>query len=135
MRRTVIVSLIALTALALAGLGVAAAGPNAAAPPTKTVTMKFGCGPAYTCFTPAAVTVKRGTKVMWKNTSGIAHTVTRCTVKACKVNGGTGKQTGLNSKSIANNKSYSFTFTKPGTYRYYCKVHGYAAMHGTITVK
>jgi len=31
-------------------------------------------------------------------------------------------------------KTYSFTFAGAGTYVYYCAIHGYATMHGTITV-
>jgi plastocyanin len=134
MRRTVIITLVALFAVAGISAGVAAAGPKAAAPPTKTVAIKAGCSTLY-CFKPAPLTVKRGTKVVWKNTSGAPHTVTRCSMAACHMNGGTGKQTGLRSGTIGNGKTYSFTFRQPGTYRYYCMVHGYATMHGTITVR
>jgi plastocyanin len=134
MRRSIIVTLVALFAIAGITVGVAAASPNVTAPPTKTVAIKAGCS-TYFCFKPAPLTIKHGTKVIWKNTSGVAHTVTRCTMAACHMNGGTGKQTGLKSKAIGNNKTYSFTFTKTGTYRYYCAIHGYATMHGTITVR
>jgi plastocyanin len=41
----------------------------------------------------------------------------------------------LASPSIAPHKTYAFTFTGLGTYRYYCKVHGFSVMHGTVTVK
>jgi|tagenome__1003787_1003787.scaffolds.fasta_scaffold20986477_4 plastocyanin len=137
MRRTAIITFVALTALALAGLSGIASGasPNAAAPPVKTVAIKAGCGAGYFCFKPGPATVKRGTKVVWKNTSGVTHDIARCTVAACHMSGGTGKQIWPKSKPIGNGKSYSFTFTKPGTYRYYCTIHGYATMHGTITVR
>ncbi len=133
MRRTMTVTLVALFAVAGITMGVAAASPNAT-PPTKTVAIKAGCT-NYFCFKPAPLTVNRGTKVVWKNSSGVGHTVTRCTMAACHMNGGTGKQTGLKSKVIPNGKTYAFTFTQPGTYRYYCAIHGYATMHGTITVR
>ncbi len=32
------------------------------------------------------------------------------------------------------NASAHYTFSQPGTYVYYCTLHGYALMHGTITV-
>ena len=87
------------------------------------------------CYKPAPLTVKRGTKIVWKNNTTTPHTVTRCTAAMCGVNGGTGKQTGLKSPTIGRGKTYSFVFRKPGTYRYFCQFHGYAAMHGTITVR
>jgi len=32
------------------------------------------------------------------------------------------------------NTSAQYTFSQPGTYVYFCTLHGYALMHGTITV-
>jgi plastocyanin len=65
----------------------------------------------------------------------MTHTVTRCTKAQCSgLNGGTGKDKFVGA-SIPNKKSYSFTFKTAGTYRYLCKLHGYAAMRGVITVK
>jgi plastocyanin len=29
---------------------------------------------------------------------------------------------------------YGFTFNAPGTYVYYCAIHGYAVMRGTVSV-
>jgi plastocyanin len=121
--------------LATAVGGVALAG--AATVPTKTVTITgTACpGQAEFCYKGGTVTVKPGTKVVWKNASVAPHTVTRCDVADCKVNGGTGKDPKLASGTINAGKTYSFTFHKTGTYRYYCKVHGYSLMHGVITVK
>jgi len=138
MRRHFIVPLVAVTALSLLALGgVAFAGSSRATPPTKTVVIaQSGCaGGKLFCYKPAPLTVKRGTKVVWKNATSSAHTVTRCTVAACGVNGGTGKQTGLHSKTINPGKTYAFIFRQPGTYRYDCIFHGYAAMHGTVAVR
>jgi plastocyanin len=61
--------------------------------------------------------------------------VTRCSKAACGVNGGTGHDTKFASPIIQPHKTYAFTFKTAGTYRYFCKVHGFASMHGTITVK
>ena len=63
------------------------------------------------------------------------HTVTRCTPAACSgASGGTGTQTGFGSGTIAAGGKYAFAFRGKGTYVYYCSIHGYALMHGTITV-
>jgi plastocyanin len=105
-------------------------------PPVKKVAIaSFSqCANGYFCFKPANVTVKKGTKVVWTNTTTFGHTVTRCTKAACGIGGGTGKQLKLGSPMIAPHKTYVFTFTGLGTYRYYCKVHGYGLMHGVVTV-
>jgi plastocyanin len=139
MRRPVVVSLVAVVALALIGIGgVAFAGTSPRATvPTKTVAIsasKCAGGKSY-CFKPGPLTVKRGTKVVWKNMTIAPHTVTRCTAAMCGVSGGTGKQAGFHSPTINPGKAYAFKFTKPGTYRYFCAVHGYSVMHGTITVR
>lgn len=71
-------------------------------------------------FTPPSLQVKAGTKVTWTNNDTAPHTVT-------SVTGGT-----LNSPQLATGESYSFTFTKAGTYSYYCSVH--PNMKGTVVV-
>ena len=135
MRRPLIISLVAAVFAALLAGGVAVAGPNVTVP-TKTVTITPAACPAAVefCFKPGPLTVKPGTKVVWNNTSDTAHTVTRCTVALCGVSGGTGKDPNFHSPTIPPGKTFSFTFHKPGTYKYFCKVHGYSVMHGTITV-
>ena len=60
--------------------------------------------------------------------------MTRCTKKLCGVSGGTGTDPKLGSPMINGGKTYSFTFHHAGTYVYFCTVHGYFVMHGTITV-
>jgi plastocyanin len=92
-------------------------------------------GTAY-CFDPPAQTASSGDAVTWTNNSFAPHTITRCTVSvsACPVDGGTGTDAWTGSGEISNGQTYSHTFTGAGTYVYYCAVHGYAAMHGTITV-
>lgn len=70
-------------------------------------------------FTPAALTVKSGAKVTVTNNDSATHTWTA----ADKT---------FDSGDLATGKSFTFTFTKPGTYSYVCSIH--AAMHGTVTV-
>ncbi|MEZ0114090.1 plastocyanin [Catenulispora sp. EB89] len=72
-------------------------------------------------FAPAALTVKAGTTVTWTNKDGDAHTVTS------QGSGGP-----LASAALATGQSYSFTFTKPGTYSYLCTIHPF--MTATVTV-
>ena len=72
-------------------------------------------------FAPAAITVKAGTKVTWTNQDSDAHTVTS------QHNSGP-----LNSTALNTGQSYSYTFTKPGTYSYLCTIHPF--MTATVTV-
>jgi plastocyanin len=72
-------------------------------------------------FSPANITVKKGTAVTWVNQDSTAHTVTE--------NDG---QTGPDSGPMANGQSYSFTFDTAGTFKYHCTFH--PEMVGTVTV-
>jgi amicyanin len=72
-------------------------------------------------FAPVALTVKAGTTVTWVNQDAEPHTVTS--------QGGQGP---LRSTALSPSGRYSYTFTKPGTYRYLCTIHPF--MTGTVTV-
>jgi plastocyanin len=72
-------------------------------------------------FAPAALTVKTGTRVTWTNQDSDAHTVTSA-----------GSGGPLSSKALDNGDTFSFTFTKAGTYRYLCTIHPF--MTATVTV-
>jgi len=61
-------------------------------------------------FSPAALTVPAGTTVTWTNRDDIPHTV----VSTDGV---------FKSKVLDTDEKFSFTFTKPGTYPYFCSVH------------
>jgi plastocyanin len=122
------------TALVVAAAGTNAGIAGAAVPHTSVkIVPSTACTPtSMYCFKKAAKTVASGTKVIWKNTTIAPHTVTRCTAIACSGDtGGTGTDTGLGG-AVA--PKYTFVFHGAGTYTYYCSVHGYAVMHGTITV-
>jgi len=71
-------------------------------------------------FGPAAVTVEVGTTVTWTNRDDIPHTV----VSDEKV---------FKSKVLDTDEKFSFTFTKPGTYGYFCSVH--PKMTGKVVVQ
>ena len=72
-------------------------------------------------FGPQSLTVKAGTTVTWINKDDIPHGI------ASSNNAFT------RSKALDTDDSYSFTFTTPGTYQYFCYVHPH--MVGTIVVE
>jgi plastocyanin len=61
-------------------------------------------------FGPASLTVAAGTTVTWTNHDDVPHTV----VSEDKL---------FKSKALDTEDKFSFTFTKPGTYSYFCSVH------------
>jgi amicyanin len=71
-------------------------------------------------FNPPRVTVKAGATVTWDNGDDIPHTVTA-----------TKRQ--FNSKVLDTEQKFSFTFTTPGVYEYFCALHPH--MTGTIVVE
>jgi plastocyanin len=72
-------------------------------------------------FTPQSLTVKAGTTVTWTNKDDIPHGIA-ATNNAFK-----------RSLALDTDDSFSFTFTTPGTYQYFCYVHPH--MTGTIVVE
>jgi plastocyanin len=71
-------------------------------------------------FDPATLNVKVGTQVVWTNTTAVPHTVTSDTGSFNTPD------------NLEKNATFKVTFTKPGTYTYYCNIHTY--MKGTIVV-
>jgi amicyanin len=71
-------------------------------------------------FTPANIQVKAGTTVTWTNQDTAPHTVT--------FRNGM-KDSGL----LRKGQSFSYTFTSPGTYDYYCTVHPYMTAVVNVT--
>jgi plastocyanin len=71
-------------------------------------------------FSPAQITVSAGTTVRWTNSDDIPHTV----VSNDKV---------FKSKVLDTDEQFTYTFTKPGTYPYFCSIH--PKMTGTIVVR
>lgn len=82
---------------------------------------------ANNAFSPNPVQVKVGGMVTWTNTDTSLHTVTQ----GDATNGAT--EGGFDSKILAPNKTFSFTFDKAGDFVYYCQLH--PTMVGTVTVK
>lgn len=71
-------------------------------------------------FGPAALTVSVGTTVTWTNRDDIPHTV----VSTDKV---------FKSKVLDTDEKFSFTFTKAGSYDYFCSIH--PKMTGKVVVQ
>lgn len=72
---------------------------------------------------PESVTVKVGDTVTWTNKDSVDHTVTADTASSDAPASG----------SIAKDETYSFTFTKAGTYAYHCEPH--PEMKATVVVE
>lgn len=71
-------------------------------------------------FGPATITVAAGTTVTWTNRDDIPHTV----VSDDKV---------FKSKALDTDDKFSYTFTKAGTYGYFCSIH--PKMTGKVVVQ
>ncbi len=74
-------------------------------------------------FTPRVVRVKAGAEVTWQVKEG-THTVTA-------------DDGSFESQALSAGQKFSHTFTKAGTYRYYCSFHGSKGGHdmaGTVVV-
>jgi plastocyanin len=129
-RRSVLVALTAgslalsVTACGSSGSGSSATGSDnggSSAAEGTTVSLKS------LQFSPATLTVKAGTKVTWKNDEPITHTVTSGSVTG--VDPSTGLRSGqtpdgmFDGKLSSKGSTFSYTFTKAGTYSYYCSIH------------
>ncbi len=84
----------------------------AATPPTIGIKeFKYG---------PPMLSVPVGSTVTWVNHDEEPHTVTSATGA-------------FSSPGLVNDDTFMETFTKPGTYEYFCKIHPF--MKGTVVVK
>ena len=120
MRRSV--SIAGLIATLVLGIGVLGAG-------RKSVIASAQEKPSVTevkidnfSFGPAALTVPVGTTVTWTNRDDIPHTVVS-----------TDDPKIFKSKVLDTDEKFSFTFSKAGTYPYFCSVH--PKMTGKVIVQ
>jgi plastocyanin len=70
-------------------------------------------------FAPQKLTVKVGDTVTWTNADDIPHTVTSAGH--------------FRSKALDTDDKFSFTFTTPGTFEYFCSLHPH--MQGSVVVE
>jgi plastocyanin len=73
-------------------------------------------------FNPKTLTVSVGTEVTWINRDDVPHTATSVV-----------KPRVFDSKTLDTDDKFSYVFTTPGTYKYFCAVHPH--MTGEIVVK
>jgi plastocyanin len=99
-------------AVAAAPAAAAPAAPAASGPTVKIDNFIFG---------PETLTVSVGTTVTWVNQDDIPHTVVA-----------DDKHT-FRSKVLDSDERFSFTFTKPGEFGYFCSLHPH--MVGKVIVK
>jgi plastocyanin len=71
-------------------------------------------------FTPNVVTVPAGSTIRWINKDDIPHNVVT-------------EDKTIKSKVMDTDEQFSYTFTKPGTYPYFCSIH--PKMTGKIVVQ
>ncbi len=97
--------------------GEAPAAAQAAPNPSKEVDAKV----RDSYFEPHDITVMAGSTITWTNVGQIPHTVTA-------------DDGSFVSGNLKADQSFSFTFTRPGTYHYYCEYHGHKmqAMRGAV---
>lgn len=76
-------------------------------------------------FKPTPIEVKAGTRVTWANADDITHTVTSGTPE--------NRDGQFNTRLPGKGTTFSFIFSKAGTYTYFCDRH--QSMRGEIQVK
>ena len=72
-------------------------------------------------FDPSELKIKTGDSVIWTNRDSTPHTVT------------SDSGAGVNSQTLSEGQTYSYTFNQPGTYNYHCSIH--PDMKGVVTVE
>ena len=75
-------------------------------------------------FSPATITIERGTTVRWQNGTATFHTVTP-----------DGHEAFEEFQTNAQGQVFEVRFDTPGQYRYYCAPHRNLGMTGIITVQ
>lgn len=102
---------------------------------TITKTVCSGGGTKY-CYSPESIDTSPGLSVVWVNNDAIGHNVAPCSPSVCNGAAATNWPCAAKISLAANGgTSAACTFTTPGTYWYYCSLHGWAAMHGEIIIK
>ncbi len=96
----------------LSSVSAFAAAPSSSDPTVNIDNFTFG---------PVELTVKVGTTVTWANSDDIPHTVVSI------------DHTTFKSKVLDTDQTFSFTFTKPGEYAYFCSLHPH--MTGKVIVQ
>ncbi|MER3419875.1 MAG: hypothetical protein C4290_04810 [Chloroflexota bacterium] len=97
-------------------------GPTATPVPTPETSDTAAVSMVDNRFVPVRLTVATGTTITWNNAGHNAHTATSFD--------------GLwDSGTLLHDDQFSFTFTRPGTYRFICRQHLFQGMGGVIVVE
>lgn len=123
----VIVAVSVAIAVALAVL------PTTAAAESSPVVVKMADKAPY--YTPQKITIKVGTTVQWVNVGEMVHSVSTTSAANRKDTSQPKGAAALDSGFIPPGGNYSYTFTVPGIYRYFCLPLEKAGMLGVIVVK
>ena len=110
----------AVAALAAVTLGAAAPAPSVTPHPQAVAAMATTITIGNFTFGPELATVPVGTTVTWVNGDDIPHNIVAV-------------DKSFKSKVLDTDDKFSFTFTKPGTYEYFCSIHPH--MTGKVVVK
>jgi plastocyanin len=133
--------LVASATLLLAACGSTSDTNTATSTPTATATQQQSSTPASTVssggntvqvsivenngiysFSPATLTIAKGTTVVWTNKSDAPHTVTS----------DTSDTQAFGSSTLSESKTFQTVFATAGTFTYHCEIHAY--MKATIIV-
>lgn len=101
-----------------ATLALALAPAAGEAAPTATASRAGSVDIHNFAFHPGTLTIAKGTRVVFSNSSGVTHTATDAGV--------------FDTHRIKPGKSVAVRFTQKGTFPYHCKIHRF--MHGKIVV-
>ena len=83
-------------------------------------------------FTPPTLTVSPNTTVTWTNKDSVPHDVTSTDGPSLSAN----TTNTFASGTMNTGQTFTFTFSKAGTYFYECSIHaGEASMHAKVVVK
>ena len=131
--RTIIRIAIVVAALAIAAS--LALLPNPAKAANNPVVIKMSDKQPF--YAPEKVAIKVGDTVQWVNGGETVHTVSTSAANAQNPKDTSMPKgaTAFDSGFIPPGGDYSYTFTVPGTYRYFCLPHEKAGMVGVIVVK
>jgi len=124
---------VAVAALSLALVGCASDEPTVAAEESTTSTVvevnagalvEISSSAGSFRYEPETKQVKVGETVTWRNVDETKHTVTADKDQTVS----------FKSPTMATDSEFVQTFAEPGTYGYFCSIHGRDKMAGSITV-
>ena len=115
-------SIAGLAAALVLGMGVCGAGQKGSVTSAQEKTSAMEVKIDNFSFGPVTLTVPVGATVTWTNRDDIPHTVVS-----------TDDPKTFKSKVLDTDEKFSFTFSKPGTYSYFCSIH--PKMTGKVIVQ